>query len=539
VSKSEKELSTILIAAHNALQAKDFSTAIKKYQLALQESPRELEALHNLSLLYVQQGEVIKAKQLLETAQQQLPNILLKQLANVYRVAGDLDLAKKTFNELLEKDSVDASSQNNLALIYYQEKNYQLAQQHFLKALEIDKSYFTAMYNLALTYKAQNKLEDAVACLLGLLSGDPDYAQANFLLGKILLEKKQTEEALKFLQRFVSQFPDDVEILQAVSVCLLEENCFQQAKPYCQALVDLQEKPFSAWYNLGVIAEKLGDKEEALNCYQNSLIIYPEYFDALNNAGVIYLEQQKIKEAQHCFEQALKLQPENESLQYTLQAITGKQTAQQSPKNYVANLFDAYADHFDEHLTKGLAYRVPSLLKAAVEEVSNKPIASMLDLGCGTGLAAAVFKESDMEITGVDLSKKMLAVAAEKGLYRKLVAADVVEFLQKDTDKYDLIIAADVFVYIGNLVNVFQAAKSRLNPGGLFAFSLENIQGVNFKLQTSGRFAHSENYIRALAKEKQLVVCFYQGAVTREQNNQDVVGSIVVLRHSGRSFVNE
>jgi predicted TPR repeat methyltransferase len=202
---------------------------------------------------------------------------------------------------------------------------------------------------------------------------------------------------------------------------------------------------------------------------------------------------------------------------------------------YVARLFDQYAPRFEEHLVDALGYRAPGLLRDAVAEVcagTNRPMrfAAALDLGCGTGLAGAAFRDCVERLEGVDLSAGMVAQAREKGIYDALCVCDVIDHLQAaPKDAFDLIFAADVLVYVGDLTPLFIQLARVLASGGLFAFTAESHDGRGYVLGAQTRYAHSRSYIERVTSGARLTVRLMQSASTRNNKGTEVGGLIVVL----------
>lgn len=168
-----------------------------------------------------------------------------------------------------------------------------------------------------------------------------------------------------------------------------------------------------------------------------------------------------------------------------------------APEAYVEALFDAFADRFDHHLVDLLEYRAPAVLVELIAR-HGQHFGRILDLGCGTGLAAPHLARFGGAITGVDLSSAMLAKAAERGGYAVLTRAEATAFLQTHPGAFDLIAAADVLIYFGDLGAVIAAAAGALSPGGLLAFSVERGQD-GWTLLPSARYAHADAYVRATA----------------------------------------
>ena len=124
----------------------------------------------------------------------------------------------------------------------------------------------------------------------------------------------------------------------------------------------------------------------------------------------------------------------------------------------------------------------------------------IIDLGCGTGLMGVLVKDRAQKLVGLDLSRRMLDEAAKKNIYDQLIWGEVDDVLASREDTYDLVVAADVFVYIGDLSNTFSHTSARLRSNGLFAFSVEVFEGEGFHLNPSMRYSHSADYIRQLAE---------------------------------------
>jgi predicted TPR repeat methyltransferase len=154
----------------------------------------------------------------------------------------------------------------------------------------------------------------------------------------------------------------------------------------------------------------------------------------------------------------------------------------------------------------------------------------MLDIGCGTGLCGAALQPFAKSLTGVDLAPNMLAVARQKNLYDQLITADLTDFLQNAHQQYDLILGGDVLVYMGELTTLFALTAQALRPNGLFIFNTEIDEGSAFKMNQSGRFAHSKSYLATQAAEHQFAVLDYQKIITRQQNNAPVYGHLFVLQ---------
>jgi predicted TPR repeat methyltransferase len=263
----------------------------------------------------------------------------------------------------------------------------------------------------------------------------------------------------------------------------------------------------TAWFALGAIRDNLGDRDGAIAAWQRARDADPEDYHGA------------------------RLQ---------LARLDAGEITPAMTDAYVRRLFDQHAETFDQSLLERLDYRAPAVLLAAVGAVAGRlpRIGSMLDLGCGTGLAGAAFRPCVDWLTGVDLSPEMVAKARAKGLYDRLAAAELREFLAAEAEaraRYHLVLAADVFVYVSDLAPVAAAAARVLAPGGLFAFTVETHSGEGVVLQQTLRYAHGAAHVRAALAGAGLAVRHLAEASTRTEKGVPVSGLVVVAGASTAS----
>jgi predicted TPR repeat methyltransferase len=202
---------------------------------------------------------------------------------------------------------------------------------------------------------------------------------------------------------------------------------------------------------------------------------------------------------------------------------------------HVRRLFDQHAPRFDESLLQHLDYNAPQLLLEAVAAVGRSAglsrFAAMLDLGCGTGLAAAAFRAQVDRLIGVDLSAAMIEEARRKILYDRLETGELVEFLAAEAAaraRYDLVLAADVLVYTADLGVAAAAVRRVLASGGLFGFTVETHAGEGVLLRESLRYAHGAAHVRAAMAGSGLKLVHLAAVATRTERGEPVPGLLGV-----------
>ena len=276
-----------------------------------------------------------------------------------------------------------------------------------------------------------------------------------------------------------------------------------------------------------------GDHAAAADLLAQTLERAPHWPVAWSALGHACLAQGDGARARVAFGQALRLDPADAiGASLALAALDPDAMPAAAPARFVARLFDGYASRFDAHLQEGLGYRAPALLRAALDAVARPPrrFARALDIGCGTGLGGAALRDRVDRLCGVDLSPRMIEQAAAKALYDELSTGDLMAALET-TPACDLILAADVLIYTGDLASVFAAAHRALSPGGLFAFTLQRADaGTGVCVGPDLRFSHAPDHVASRATAAGLAVAAWDTASTRRDGGADVPGLVVVLR---------
>jgi predicted TPR repeat methyltransferase len=204
------------------------------------------------------------------------------------------------------------------------------------------------------------------------------------------------------------------------------------------------------------------------------------------------------------------------------------------PQAYVQTLFDQYAPRFESSLVDELGYRGPALLFKAVLSVrsaARKPalFKRAIDLGCGTGLAAAAFVRMVDHFIGVDLSPRMIERARATGFYAELEVADMLQGLRARGDvSADLILAADAMVYVAELAPMLAEAARVLAPGGLLAFTTETHGGEGVVIGQGLRYAHGVTHVRAAVESAGLKLPLLEDRSARNEDNAPVPGLVAV-----------
>jgi predicted TPR repeat methyltransferase len=277
-----------------------------------------------------------------------------------------------------------------------------------------------------------------------------------------------------------------------------------------------------------------GDLAAAADLLDQTVELAPDFVSAWFTLGEIRLGLGERDAAIAAFRRARNADPQDRHGASLRLMQLGAEDLSDMPKAYVQTLFDQYAPRFDTALLEHLDYRGPAILfKAvlAVRAAAKRPafFKRAIDLGCGTGLAAAAFAKQVDRFIGIDLSPGMIEQAQATGLYAELEVADMVDGLaDKPETSADLIIAGDAMVYVSDLAPMLAQASRVLLPDGLVAFTLETHDGDGVILGAGLRYAHAASHVRDVVQAAGLSLAHLEAASPRTEDNVPVPGLVVV-----------
>ncbi len=278
-----------------------------------------------------------------------------------------------------------------------------------------------------------------------------------------------------------------------------------------------------------------GDLPAAADLIEQAIELAPNFTSAWFTLGEIRAQLGERDKAIAAFRKSRESDPDDQHGAHLHLIRLGDEQLSEMPRAYVQALFDQYAPRFEHVLVNDLDYRAPSLIFKAVvaaRVAAKKPalFKRAIDLGCGTGLAAAAFAKQVDHFVGIDLSPGMIKQARATGLYAELEVADMIEGLRgKDDASANLVVAADAFVYLSDLAPVLSEAQRVLASGGVLAFTLETHGGNGIVLGEGLRYAHSAEYARAAIAMAGLKLLTLESASPRVENNEPVSGLVVVV----------
>ncbi|MGH8665104.1 MAG: tetratricopeptide repeat protein [Burkholderiales bacterium] len=411
------------------------------------------------------------------------------------------------------------------------------------------------------------QFDEAQALYERILEAQPENADALHFLGLLMRQRSRHAEALELMRRAVAAAPDYASAHNNLANLLCETGKLDEAARHLLRALELEPDDVRALNNLGNVARAAGQTEEAVRCFERAVELAPEFALPYENLGRVHMvagdiprahvmfckavaldhelthsrqfvglalcELGRFEEAREYYRQWTEAEPDNPVPRHLAATVRGEAPPMRASDRYVRTVFDTFAGSFDVHLQR-LEYRAPGLVIDALRAGATGSGLRILDAGCGTGLCGPLLRLLAAELEGVDLSPKMLERARTTGHYDSLFEAELSAFMRGRPGRYDAFSCADTLCYFGGLDDAAQATFAALRPGGVFSFSVEALAQTGsqepYRLMHTGRYAHTERYVREAAKGAGFERVNVSAAWLRMEAGKQVAGYVVMAR---------
>lgn len=341
--------------------------------------------------------------------------------------------------------------------------------------------------DVAAQLAASHQPDAAAAVLAGYISSGHDSFPVRAAYARALAKAGDLKTALESAQQSVRKFPHLPAAAILLGELLMRADLLSSAIGELQRAMELDPQSNQVYFLLGSAWLLAGEAERALSFFAEVDEDTPGLADRIARA------------------ERMKARPRSDAA-------------------YVRHLFNYFSSSYESHMLTQLHYQAPVVIRGLFDMLMPGVSGlAILDLGCGTGLAGQAFQTVAARLTGVDLSPRMLDFARRRGVYQDLLLADM-ERPVVSPASFDLVLAADSLVYLGELDRVLTAVAHALRPGGHFLFSVERKDGTGYELGPKRRWRHSETYLRQMALAYGFDLVGLIDSAPRTENDMPVPG---------------
>lgn len=260
----------------------------------------------------------------------------LFQLANVYKLQDELELAIETFNRILTvvadlknvptKDRIYGLTHLALAEIYCKQSKLNVAAQHAKEAAESCPTDADTHYRLGYIYTHQAKLDAALAAFKRTLARNPDFPEVYEWLGLIALMRNEPQQAVAHYQTAIEKKPyvqstyynlaKAYRLLGDTPAATEQLKLFHQMKAYYDRTYAIEstlaEEPLNTTLRLELAEIHLAHKHisAAVATYQALIRLHPDSTVGYDKLGRLYMNLNMSERAMPCFLKVLELNPD-------------------------------------------------------------------------------------------------------------------------------------------------------------------------------------------------------------------------------------
>jgi predicted TPR repeat methyltransferase len=516
----------LLQKAQDLVQAGRLPEAAGVYHQVLRTDPRHFEALNALGSIYFHGGQFEQAQYLLGEALKLDPlhvdGLCLRGIALIR--LGRTEEAIAAFDRALEIRPDFPEALINRATAMLELRRFGDALAGFDAALAFNPGDPIGWNNRGNLFVAMDSFEEAVENYDRALALSPDFAEARVNRRKAMSEASRQNKGAGVARN-----------LCARGVGYIHGKRYAEALACFDEALTVQPDSIDAFSNRATALLGMNRAEEALASFDVALSIDPQHAISWNNRGNALAALKRFEEAVENYDKAIALAPDlPQAADNRMNALFELKRGTRCPPAYMRGLFDEFSSHYDETMLDKLQYRAHLHLHELAERILPPQSRGLriLDLGSGTGLVGAAFKElaAGGRLDALDISPRMIAAARARGIYDNLILGDLETVLAQPGFQYDLVLAADTMIYLGDLEPAFRGVAGRLEPDGFYLFAVEAKEGDGWEQTPMNRFRHSEAYLRAQAARAGLSLVEISDCILRTEASVPVKGYVVALR---------
>ncbi len=409
--------------------------------------------------------------------------------------------ARPSYERAVELDPSFAGAVNNLGRMQHDAGDFEGALESFRSALALGGDPAIVESNLGNSLRALGRLGEAEVAYRNVVNARPGFAVGHSNLGNVLRDLGRVDEAVAAYERAI-----EIDPRYALAIS-----------------------------NLGSLRKQLREYEQAILLFTRARELDPRLRTPYMALSWLLPYTNRAEELTELFAAWHRHLPDDPIAVHMHHATTGGDVLERPSTQYVAAVFDDFADAFDDTLAK-LEYRGPAVVvDALVAALFGRRVASILDAGCGTGLCGPLLRPLSDRLEGLDLSEGMLAHARRRGVYDELWCIDLIEFLTARETPYDAIVAADVVNYFGDLRHLLRGLRRACTVDGWIVFTTERAgDDVRFRLTPTGRYCHGPRYVCEVLAAEGLEVHDISVQVLRQELGRPVEGTVIIARPAGQ-----
>jgi tetratricopeptide (TPR) repeat protein len=304
-------------------QAGDLAGARQAYEAALQLSPRRMDALSNLGL--------------------------------VYSGLRQYDRAVQSFKKALEIDPRQPAVLFNLGLTYLQAGQNENARRTLASVVGTQDSNFAARHYLGVSLLKLGRTPEGIAELEIVAGGHPEDLDALYTLASAYLKNNQLEAARQLIDSKIIAH-DTAEAHLIAGSYYMAAHSYRQAVDELRRAQQLNPELSELGSRLGGAYAMTGGQDLATQQFEDYLKKNPSDYDSLAFLGWLYLESDRVDEAEAMLNRAHKIRPNDLEVVFQLARVARARQHFEEALGLLERVIAANPDHVRAHVLLAQTY---------------------------------------------------------------------------------------------------------------------------------------------------------------------------------------
>lgn len=343
-----------LKAGLEAVNQGNINKAIRIFQQAIRENPRDQYAYYYLNKSYQEIGNLAKA---LEACQHTLkinPNFAQahNDLGSIAHQQGNLTDATNAYRRSIELEPSVALYHYNLGTAYHTLGRLTDAITEYHTTLDLDHSFTPAYHNLGAVYQKQGKVYEAIEIYEKALHYEPEQIHTQKSLAEVEVDRaKLLNQIILRSQTAISMQPDAAENYRKLGLAYYHRGHWNQAIEMLKIALQLEPNSATRQADLSKVKLQLDQhlSQELETCYKS-----PQNAEIYHQIGQIKLMKGEFQDAEHSFRQSLKLLPSNTIVNLSLGETLYKQNKLEDANEAYSKVITQQPTNMEAHQKLGM-----------------------------------------------------------------------------------------------------------------------------------------------------------------------------------------
>ena len=214
-----------------------------------------------------------------------------------YHKVKKINLAKKFYKEVINKDPHHIHALNNLGIILFSLKKFNDAIKIFQKTISVNSNNYSSYNNLGMIYTEIQNFQKAINSFEEAVKINPNYFEAQYNIGLVHYKCRDYRKAISSYLRAIKLNPNFFEAYNSMGLAYSKFGEYQKAILSYENAIKINPNYLKAHNNMGTTFYEFGEYQKAISSYKKAIEINPNIMETYCNIGLAYEKTNEISKA--------------------------------------------------------------------------------------------------------------------------------------------------------------------------------------------------------------------------------------------------